>query len=73
MSPLLTVFEPPVNAPAEYRTPEVLSMVLTAPVESTMKQPPTVPDDVIEKDSAEDNAFDPPDAADHAHVLRGEV
>lgn len=70
VSPLLTVFEPPVKAPAEYSVPAVLSIVVTAPVESTRKHPPTVPEDVIAKDSAEDSALDPPDAADHAAVLR---
>ena len=73
VSPLDTVLLPPVKAPAEYSVPDVLSMVLTAPVKNTRKQPPTVPDDVIANDSAAEVAFDPDEAADHATVLRGDV
>jgi len=73
VSPLETVLLPPVNAPAEYSVPDVLSMVLTAPDPKTRKQPPTVPDYPIANDRAAEVAFDPPDAADQATVLRGAV
>lgn len=73
VSPFETVFDPPVNAPAEYNVPLVLSIVLTAPEPKTRKQPPTVPDEPMANDKAAEVAFDPDDAADHATVLRGAV
>ena len=38
-----------------------------------MKHPLTVPELVIEYASDEDSDFEPPEADDHAAVLRGEV
>jgi hypothetical protein len=48
-SPLATVFEPPVKLPAEYKTPVVVSLVAEAVAPLLIKQPLTVPEDVIAK------------------------
>jgi hypothetical protein len=43
----VTVLYPPVNAPAEYRTPVVVSLVAEADAPPLIKQPPTLPEEVI--------------------------
>ena len=73
VSPLETVLLPPVKAPQEYRTPDVLSMVVTAPEPKTRKHPPTVPLEVIANETAALVALDPAEALDQLGVLRGLV
>jgi hypothetical protein len=73
VSVFTTDLSPPVKRPAEYSVPAVLSTVETAPVPNTRKHPFTVPEPVIAKARAAERAFDPEDAALHAHVFRGAV
>lgn len=52
LSPLATVFEPPVKLPAEYKIPVVVSLVAEADAPELIKQPLTVPELVIAKVNA---------------------
>ena len=73
MSVFTTILSPPVNNPALYKVPAVLSIVDTAPVPNTKKHPLIVPLPVIANDNAVDKALLPADAADHAAVFLGDV
>lgn len=67
VSPLTTDLELE-KSPAENKVPVVLSMVALPPM--LIKQPATVPVDVIEKDTAEEVVLLPAEAALNVGVLR---
>lgn len=67
VSPLTTDFELE-KSPAENKVPVVLSIVALPPM--LMKQPATVPVEVIENDTAEDVVLLPAEAALNVGVLR---